>query len=594
MPGVLLLALALGFRVLDIFAFRFDELWGEIILSKSLALIAVLLYLAWSGRLPASIGMHRRRLGRALLIATGVLPIYLVGYGLAFALAAERRPVLELAAIDPKAGISGGVAFALFLVLGNFVNSAMEEGLFRGVLLPQFMRQFSFLRANALQAALFAVWHLVWPIKHALGGAEAGAVIGEAAMLLISTAISGWVYGYLYGKTDNLWAPWLAHTLNNTLLNLIHVRTTAGMDSEMTVIGTVLVIGLLLLIFWVRWGSRRWNLPELQPWPEARGRGSRVMRGVVTLLAVVGGVLLAGAGYEAFWVAVEAARYPAPGRLVDVGGYRLHLNCRGEGMPTVILEGGDLEFSSFWGRVLPEMAKTTRVCAYDRRGNGWSDPIVGLSTVEQMAADLHTLLERGGIEGPYILVGHSGGGLYARYYQARYPEEVVGLVLVESTYEETLIPLPLPYQKSLNYAGGVCREALIPFGYLRLAHPLPAQREVNKLAPEEAAAALARVNRPDLCDTYWAEIGALEANARSVQAVAGTLKALPVVVVRAGLEEGSDPEGEAKWLKIQTALLELSSRSEMAVAAKSRHYVQLDEPEVIVAAVKRVIEESRQ
>jgi pimeloyl-ACP methyl ester carboxylesterase len=135
---------------------------------------------------------------------------------------------------------------------------------------------------------------------------------------------------------------------------------------------------------------------------------------------------------------------------------------------------------------------------------------------------------------------------------------------------------------------------LIPFGYLRLAHPLPAQREVSKLAPAEAAAALARVNRPDLCDTYAAEIGALESNARAVQAVAGALQGVPLVVIRAGGDVGEDPDGDAKWLQIQTTLAGLSSRSETVVAAKSRHYVQLDEPEVIVAAVQRVMEESRQ
>jgi pimeloyl-ACP methyl ester carboxylesterase len=144
-------------------------------------------------------------------------------------------------------------------------------------------------------------------------------------------------------------------------------------------------------------------------------------------LGVVGG------GYATVGAAADARAYPMPGQLIDVGGHRLHLSCTGSGTPTVVLEPGGGEMSSNMGWIAPAVARGTRVCVYDRAGRGWSEPADTPQDGAQIATDLHTLLQRGGAPGPYVLAGHSFGGLYVLTFAARYPNEVAGMVLVDST-----------------------------------------------------------------------------------------------------------------------------------------------------------------
>lgn len=150
------------------------------------------------------------------------------------------------------------------------------------------------------------------------------------------------------------------------------------------------------------------------------------------VLAVLG-LAAIGGGYETVREAADATAYPMPGRLIDVGGHRLHLHCTGSGSPTVIVEPGAGDFSSVMGWISPAVADDTRVCVYDRAGRGWSEPADAPQDGTQIASDLHTLLQRGNVPGPYVLVGHSFGGLYVLTYAARYPDEVAGMVLVDST-----------------------------------------------------------------------------------------------------------------------------------------------------------------
>src|SRR6185503_7396802 len=132
---------------------------------------------------------------------------------------------------------------------------------------------------------------------------------------------------------------------------------------------------------------------------------------------------------------------PPPGRLVDVGGRKLHVNCAGSGSPTVVLEAGASSFALDWSLVQPEIARTQRVCSYDRAGSGWSDPRPDVETPARIAADLHAALAAAGERPPYVLVGHSAGGLYVRLYQLEHPNEVVGLVLVDPATEDRLFTL---------------------------------------------------------------------------------------------------------------------------------------------------------
>src|SRR5437764_11156611 len=122
---------------------------------------------------------------------------------------------------------------------------------------------------------------------------------------------------------------------------------------------------------------------------------------------------------------------PKPtGKLIDIGGFRLHIDVRGKGSPTVVLIAGSQAFSMDWALVLPQIAKFTRVCSYDRPGLAWSDAGPMPGSFDQDVYELHTLLIKAGIPPPYVLVGHSIGGIIARWFERKYPNEVKGMVLV--------------------------------------------------------------------------------------------------------------------------------------------------------------------
>ena len=160
---------------------------------------------------------------------------------------------------------------------------------------------------------------------------------------------------------------------------------------------------------------------------------SRTRRWLVYPLLVVLALSSIGGGYETVRESIDATAYPPPGQLIDVGGHRLHLNCTGTGSPTVVLEPGLGEVSSAMVWIASTVAPETRVCVYDRAGRGWSDPADGPQDAVQTARDLHTLLDHAHIPGPYVLAGHSFGGLYVLTFAATYPDQVAGLVLLDST-----------------------------------------------------------------------------------------------------------------------------------------------------------------
>src|SRR5215210_983337 len=161
-----------------------------------------------------------------------------------------------------------------------------------------------------------------------------------------------------------------------------------------------------------------------------RSRGARWLLYPVLAVLMVASV---GGGYQTVRQSIDRRAHPMPGQLVDVGGHRMHIYCTGSGSPTVVLEPGQGGASSDSGWVAPVVARDSRVCVYDRAGRGWSDAAYGPQDAARIAADLHTLLERAQVPGPYVLAGHSFGGLYVQTFAANYPDQVAGLVLLDST-----------------------------------------------------------------------------------------------------------------------------------------------------------------
>ena len=204
--------------------------------------------------------------------------------------------------------------------------------------------------------------------------------------------------------------------------------------------------------------------------------------GKVLLWLVVALLVLAvvGAIYQAIATELDERAYPPPGKLVDVGGHSLHINCIGQGSPTVILEAANLGMSAHWIRVQQQVAQTTRVCAYDRAGLGWSERGPQPRDARQISSELHTLLAKAAdTEGPYVLVGHSYGGLYTRMYAARYSEEVAGVVLVDSSHPEQFTRSPEEraiYEQTRRL--GTVLPLLTRLGVIRLSNYFPAHPDL--------------------------------------------------------------------------------------------------------------------
>jgi pimeloyl-ACP methyl ester carboxylesterase len=315
-------------------------------------------------------------------------------------------------------------------------------------------------------------------------------------------------------------------------------------------------------------------------WPD-RGsrpvlRRRRLWRSLWAMVALLGLAAACGALYQRRMVRLEERRYPPLGTLVDVGGHRLHLYCTGRGRPTVILEAGLPGSSLDWALVQPKLAMSTRVCAYDRAGYGWSElgprPRISLRITDE----LHSLLGRAGVSGPYVLVGHSFGGLHVRLYASRFPTQVAGVVLVDAPAEEVVRRRPPPVVKLLW-----C-EAKIRLGLERLELALGLDRDAPKLPLTVRQAAAARTMRPATCRAAYDEASGRAESLWEVRQAAD-LGSKPLMVVTRGRE--LNPQ----WRAGQAALLRLSTSSSQVVAAGSGHYVQLDRPDVVVAAVRTVL-----
>jgi pimeloyl-ACP methyl ester carboxylesterase len=283
---------------------------------------------------------------------------------------------------------------------------------------------------------------------------------------------------------------------------------------------------------------------------------------VISLLALAS----IGGGYETVREAVDARAYPMPGQLIDVGGHRLHLSCTGSGSPTVVLEPGGGEMSSSLGWIAPAVARGTRVCVYDRAGRGWSDPAATAQHGRQIATDLHTLLQHGNVPGPYVLAGHSFGGLYVLTFAARYPDEVAGMVLVDSTAPASAAtPGKASPGAGGSYDDVMSRVSALGSAGARLGlGRLYGQVAVGSLPPrsrDEVRASLATARNVRSTIEEYVQASASVAQAASLRDFGDK----PLVVLTAGT--GSD----AAWSAAQDDLAGLSTNSAHRVIGDATH-----------------------
>jgi pimeloyl-ACP methyl ester carboxylesterase len=309
-------------------------------------------------------------------------------------------------------------------------------------------------------------------------------------------------------------------------------------------------------------------------------------KALLWFVAALSALAIIGAIYQAVATKIDQRTFSPPGEMVDVGHHSLHINCSGQGSPTVILEAANLGMSAHWVRVQQQVAETTRVCAYDRAGMGWSERGPEPRDAKQVTGELHTLLKDADTEGPYVLVGHSYGGLYAWMYAAQYPNEVAGVVLVDSSHPEQFTRSPegrAMYEQTRRL--GTVIPFLTRLGVIRLINFYPAH--------------------PDLPPQQRAQIEAFNSSTRQLSMTAQEFRATPQTTaqVRSTGSIGDKPlavisagEQSSSWLELQYELAALSSNSIHRVVDGATHESLLydrRDTRVTSAAILKVVEAIR-
>ena len=281
-------------------------------------------------------------------------------------------------------------------------------------------------------------------------------------------------------------------------------------------------------------------------------------------------LILAGVIFQALGEAADVRRYPPPGRMVDVGGYRMHIHCTGQGSPTVILDHVAVTNSAQWGLIQPQVSEATQVCAYDRAGFGWSDLGPAPRDTIRNALELHTLLAEAGIPGPYLLVGHSYGGNVARVYAMKYPEEVAGIVLVDPGIVHDRPGVPVEVNEQWKERPFIARAIpwLTRIGLMRLAAlgGIPGYGDL----PEEDGKAFAALQ---LTAKQWRTLeeiyAAFPAMSGQVLEAEKHLGGIPISVLSAELPL-NDP-GRQAWTEVNAALAGMGENGSHRVVPGSDH-----------------------
>ena len=322
------------------------------------------------------------------------------------------------------------------------------------------------------------------------------------------------------------------------------------------------------------------------------GKWSRFMRGILILL-IAG--LIFSSGYHALATSADLNAYPAPGRLIDIGGHRLHIYCMGQGEPTVVMEAGMTGWSTDWVLVQPEIAEVTRVCTYDRAGYGWSEAGPQPRDSQQVAAELHTLLAKAGIEDKIVLVGHSLGGLFVQYYARTYPQQIAGIVLVDSVHPEQSLRMEEMVRE--KYEGALTLLALLtrilaPTGLLRLANqsetvianklPDPYQNMIRSVGFQSKAY--------QALHTEMASFQTSQAEVREAEPITD----LPFAVLSSTSVDDFPPGFSGDYMKSvwDELQVDLSKKATLPhiIARNSGHYIHIDEPGLVVQAIFEIVQ----
>jgi pimeloyl-ACP methyl ester carboxylesterase len=318
--------------------------------------------------------------------------------------------------------------------------------------------------------------------------------------------------------------------------------------------------------------------------------GSLPRRIFVALIVFVVVVSVAGFVYENISETRDRRFHAMPGRRFDVGGYKMHIHCTGEGGPTVVLDSGLGDSYVSWRKVQPEIAKLVRVCSYDRAGLGYSDASPRPRTSRVIAEELHALLHAAGLAPPYILVGHSMAGYDVRLFASLYRGDVAGMVLVDASHpdQENRFPAELKNMEATQLRAGEFLEFSMPFGIPRLLSlcdddPVQRAAECNWRSTREAVA----------------ELKAFPESAAQAAAT-GALGDMPLAVLSHDPDKPSaelradlaKPTNDA-WEKMQEELAHLSTRGTQTIAKNSAHYIQSDRPELVIEAVRNVVDQAR-
>jgi pimeloyl-ACP methyl ester carboxylesterase len=315
----------------------------------------------------------------------------------------------------------------------------------------------------------------------------------------------------------------------------------------------------------------------------------------IILLVLPTSLLLIGFFYETIASRSDDTRFPPPGKLVDVGGYKMHIHCtgeRGENQPLVVIEAGAGSASQDWVLVQPEINKTTRVCSYDRAGMAWSEASPAPRDSAYYASELATLLEKSNEEPPYLLVAHSLGAHTARIFASEHPDSVSGLVLVDSRISTGEIPSGAMSDTSLRLWSFLAR-----CGFFRLIGNKVLTLQAPEMVEKIPDYPIPIVYDPIFFETSIQESAVIENSDHQAEG-SGSFGDMPLVVIAhelPGLFSYLPPHEEAEAEDIfrarQLDLLDLSTNSTFLIAEGSGHNVPIDNPGVIVQAVEIIFDQ---